>query len=265
MTPRLPKDPRSLQIAFLSSFLAFGLGARDFPLWHAPLLFASCLLTQIACARFFRVRDNGLLSPLITAFGLTLLLRSGALWVPPLAAFVAIASKFVIRIRGRHIFNPANLGLCVAMLVTPRAWCSPTQWGESGLFLLWVLALGLAVAHRAFRSDASLAFLSTFIALRAARILYLGQPAQVLIHQLESGSLLLFTFFMISDPKTTPQDIRARIAFACAVALLASLLQLQFVQNPIIWALLFCAPLTPVLDWFTQKETRCDASLSFVR
>lgn len=263
MMLRLPKDPRWLQIAFLSTFLAFGLGARDFPFWQAPLIFASCLATQLLCTRILGIRDTGLLSPLITAFGLTLLLRSGAPWVPPFAAFVAIASKFFLRIRGRHFFNPANFGLSVAMLFTPSAWCSPTQWGESGLYLLWLLGLGLAVAHRAFRSDASLAFLSSFIALRAARVFYLGQPAPVLIHQLESGSLLLFTFFMVSDPKTTPQNGKARIAFACAVAALAFILQLHFVQNPIIWALFLCAPLTPAFDRLTPKETRCDASLSF--
>ena len=253
----LPRDPRWLQIAFLGSFLCFGLCARDFPLWHAPLIFATCIVTQLLCARLLGIRDNGLLSPIITAFGLTLLLRASAPWVPVLAAFVAIASKFVLRIpseqQRRHFLNPANFGLCVAMLVTPAAWCSPTQWGESSLFLLWVLALGLAVSHRAFRSDSSLAFLGAFFVLRAARIVYLGQPAPVLLHQFESGSLLLFAFFMISDPKTTPRHQGARVGFAVAVASLAFVLQLHFVTNPIVWALFFCAPLTPVLDRLTAS------------
>jgi Na+-transporting NADH:ubiquinone oxidoreductase subunit NqrB len=251
----VPKDPRWLQILFLSSFLCFGLFARDFPLWHAPLVFATCLATQLVCARLLRVRDNGWLSPVITSFGLTLLLRSDLAWPFVLAALVAIASKFVVRIRGRHFLNPANAGLCAAMLVTPHAWCSPTQWGESALLLLWILALGLAVAHRAFRSDASLAFLATYVALKAARVFWLGQRLPVLGHQLESGSLLLFTFFMISDPKTTPQKRSARIAFAAAVACVAFFLQLHFVNNAVVWALLFCAPLTPLLD--AQEPTPC--------
>ena len=70
---RLPKDPRWLQIAFLSSFLAVGLCARDFPLWHAPLVFATALVTQIAFARLLKLTDASLLSPVITSFGLTLL------------------------------------------------------------------------------------------------------------------------------------------------------------------------------------------------
>jgi Na+-transporting NADH:ubiquinone oxidoreductase subunit NqrB len=208
------------------------------------------------------LKPAGLLSPLITAFGLTLLLRAGAWWVPPLAAALAISSKFALRINGRHFFNPANFGLCCLMLITRKAWCSPTQWGEGAVLLLWILALGCAVAHRAFRSDVSLAFLGSFAALRAARVLYLGQSPAALLHQLESGSLLLFTFFMISDPKTTPLSRPARLAFAATVAGLAFVLQLHFIQNPVVWALFLCAPLTPLLDRLTsnQKEIHPCAS-----
>jgi len=254
---RLPKDPRWLQIAFLCSFLLLGLTSRDFPIWHAPLLFASCLGTQLACERLLKLPHAGLLSPIITSFGLTLLLRAGVWWVPPLAGILAIGSKYVLRIRGRHFFNPANFGLCCLMLLTPRAWCSPTQWGEGGVLLLWILALGLAVAHRAFRADVSLAFLASWIVLRAARVEYLGQPPQVLLHQLTSGSLLLFTFFMISDPKTTPRARAARIAFAAIVGSTAFVLATRPVQNPIVWALFFCAPLTPLFDALTEEKPAC--------
>ena len=253
---RLPKDPRWLQIAFLCSFLLLGLTARDFPIWHAPLLFAACLATQLACERLLELPHAGLLSPIITSFGLTLLLRAGSWWVPPLAGVLAIGSKYALRIRGRHFFNPANFGLCCLMLLTPRAWCSPTQWGESGLLLLWILALGLAVAHRAFRADVSLAFLASWMLLRAARVQFLGQRPEVLLHQLASGSLLLFTFFMISDPKTTPRGRAARLGFAGCVAALAFALQhVAYARNPIIWALFLCAPLVPLLDRLEQTET----------
>src|SRR5947209_10328112 len=175
----MPKDARWFQIAFLASFLTLGLLARDFPIWHAPLVFAACLGTQLACERFLKLKPAGLLSPLITCFGLTLLLRAGAWWVPVLAGVLAIGSKFTLRIRGRHFFNPANFGLSCVMLITPAAWCSPTQWGESAILLLWILALGCAVAHRAFRSDVSLAFLASWIFLKASRVLFLGQRAPV--------------------------------------------------------------------------------------
>ena len=244
------RDPRYLQIAFLATFLSIGLAARDFPIWHAPLLFAAALGTQLACIKILRLRNVGVLSAVITACGLTLLLRSDVWWLPPLAAVAAIASKFTIRIRGRHFLNPANLGITAAMLVTPHAWCSPAQWGEGGLLLLWMVAVGCMVAHRAFRSDVSLAFLASWIVLRGARVLWLGQPAHVLLHQLASGSLILFAFFMISDPKTTPAKSRhARLAFGAIVAAGAFALQyVAYAQNALLWALLLAAPLTPLFD-----------------
>src|SRR5256885_3529649 len=258
------RDPRWLQIGFLASFLSVGLAARDFPIWHGPLLFAAALTTQLACTKLLKLHDVGVLSAVITACGLTLLLRSDVWWIPPATAVAAIASKFTIRIRGRHFLNPANLGITAAMLVTPHAWCSPAQWGEGGLLLLWMFALGCMVAHRAFRSDVSLAFLASWIALRAARVLWLGQSGQVLLHQLASGSLILFAFFMISDPKTTPRGRAARIAFAATVAAGAFALQhVAFARNPLLWALLLAPPPTPLLDLIHDtKETLACASPS---
>ncbi len=246
-----PRDPRVLQLLFLGTFLVLGLAALGFRVepWMPPLLVATACGTQRLCERLLHRPPSGYLSPLITALGLSLLLRTDTWWVAPLAAVVAISSKFLIRVRGKHIFNPANLGLTVAILLTGHAWCSPAQWGEWGILLAWLFALGLAVAHRAFRTDVSLAFLISWIGLKGARVLVLGQPAAVLLHQLEVGSLILFTFFMISDPKTTPDRRGGRIGYGVAVAGLAFWLQHQlWVMNSPIWALLLLAPLVPIID-----------------
>jgi Na+-translocating ferredoxin:NAD+ oxidoreductase RnfD subunit len=147
--------------------------------------------------------------------------------------------------------------------VTQHAWCSPAQWGEGGLLLLWMFALGCMVAHRAFRSDVSLVFLGSWIALRAARVLWLGQSREVLLHQLVSGSLVLFTFFMISDPKTTPRGRAARLAFGATVACGAFALQhVAYARNPLLWALLLSAPLTPLFDFLYDQETHACAASS---
>jgi hypothetical protein len=207
------KDPRVLQIAFLGTFLIAGLTVLDFdlPLWQPPLIVVSACATQFAMTRLMRVPPAGYLSPVITSLGLTLLLRSDLWWLPPLAAVVAIGSKFLLRFRGKHIFNPTNLGLAVAMLLSTHAWCSPSQWGENGVTVAWFAIFGLAVASRAFRSDVSLAFFATWVLLKLGRVLYLEQKSTVLFHQLSTGSLILFTFFMISDPKTTPDSRAGRI------------------------------------------------------
>lgn len=251
------RDPRLLQIAFLSSFLVSGMGWLGFevPPWQPPLLILAACVTQWAMTRLMRVAPSGYLSPLITSLGLSLLLRTDSLWVGPFAAAVAISSKFVLRVRGKHLFNPTNLGLVVAMLLTSHAWCSPSQWGHSAVLWAWFAAFGLAVAHRSFRSDVSLAFLLAWVALKAARIFYLGAPWASLEHQLSAGGLILFAFFMISDPKTTPDHRWGRVLYALAVAALAfCLLHGLWWQNALLWSLCLLSPLTPLIDWLMPSS-----------
>lgn len=245
------KDPRVLQIAFLGTFLIAGLTVLDFdlPLWQPPLIVLTACATQFALTRLMRVPPAGYLSPVISSLGLTLLLRSDLWWLPPLAAVVAIGSKFLLRFRGKHIFNPTNLGLAAAMLLSTHVWCSPSQWGENGVTVAWFAIFGLAVASRAFRSDVSLAFFATWVLLKLGRVLYLGQKSTVLFHQLSTGSLILFTFFMISDPKTTPDSRAGRIVLAVGVAGLGFYLQHGLWKyNALIWALLLASPLVPLID-----------------
>ena len=245
------RDPRQLQIAFLSTFLVAGVGwlGFDVPLWQPPLIALTACVTQEGMTRLTRAPSSGLLSPLVTSLGLSLLLRTDAAWVGPFAAALAISSKFLLRVRGKHLFNPTNLGLVGALLCTSHAWCSPSQWGHGAALWGWFAAFGLAVSHRAFRSDVSLAFLGTWVLLKAARIFYLGAPWASLQHQLSAGGLILFTFFMISDPKTTPDRRSGRVLFAMGVAGLAFfMLHGLWWQNALLWALCLLSPLTPLID-----------------
>jgi len=253
----LIRDPRILQISFLSVFLATGLAWLGFelPLWQPLMIFASALGTQWVLTHLTGAPPSGFRSPLISSLGLSLLLRTDVAWIPLVAAFAAIGSKFILRIRGKHIFNPTNFGLAVAMLLTPRAWCSPSQWGETGALIAWIAILGLAVAHRAFRSDISLAFVCSWLLLKVSRVVYLGQPLPVLVHQLSTGSLVLFAFFMISDPKTTPDSRTGRVLYAMVVASFALYLQhCLWKQNALIWSLFLLSPLVPLIDWIFKAH-----------
>ncbi|TBR17370.1 hypothetical protein EPO15_17040 [bacterium] len=245
------RDPRVFQIAFLSSFLALGLLGLEFRLepLQAFLCVGSALLTQAFFLKALKLPEVGFLSAAVTGLGLSLLVRTDTLWVHPLAAFVGIAGKFLVRVRGKHLFNPANLGVVFALLVTGRAWVSPAQWGHELSSAGWVILLGAVIALRARTADVSLAFLASFLGLCALRILWLGQRWAVLGHRLDDASLILFTFFMISDPRTIPDSRRGRIAVAGLTALAAFAWQFGlYRQNGLFYALFLLTPTTALWD-----------------
>jgi Na+-transporting NADH:ubiquinone oxidoreductase subunit NqrB len=244
-------DARYLQIGFVGSLLVFGAAARDFALaWEqVALTFAAGIATQAFWLRALGLRQVGYLSAVVTCIGLSVLCRADSLWAHPLIACLAMSSKFVIRYRGKHLYNPANLGVILAIAALPGTWASPGQWGSEVLLGLWFAALGVAVTTSARRFDIAWAFLSFYAGLLVLRLLILGQPYAVLVNQLSSGALLLFTFFMISDPMTTPNRRAMRIFYAALVALLALAWQYIFFKpHGLVWALFLLTPLVPLLD-----------------
>jgi Na+-translocating ferredoxin:NAD+ oxidoreductase RnfD subunit len=106
------------------------------------------------------------------------------------------------------------------------------------------------VVHRALRSDVSYAFLFSYAALLFGRALWLGDPWTIPLKQLQSGALLLFAFFMISDPKTTPDSRPGRIIFAILVAAGAAYTQFGLYRtNGLLWSLAIFSALTPLIDY----------------
>lgn len=176
-------------------------------------------------------------------------MRADNLWAQPAAVALAIASKFLLRVRGRHLFNPANFGVAFALLTLPRAWVSPGQWGSDVALAGWLVVLGATVTSRARRADISWMFLGFYLGALAARVAWLGQRWAVWTHQLGSGALLLFAFFMISDPITTPSHPRGRAAHAALVAAIAYAWGFGlFRTNAVLWALFVAAPMVAVWD-----------------
>ena len=251
-------DPRLFQIFSLGILLATGAYFRDFSIRPEQVLltFAAGLLTQAACWRLTPSKPRTLRSAIITCLSLTLLLRADNLLAHPIAAAVAISSKSLFRFRGKHLFNPATFGIIFAIIFLPGTWVSPGQWGQDVAVAGWVVMLGMLVTNRARRGDISWTFLAFYLGAIALRIGYLGQRWAVWTHQLESGALLLFAFFMISDPMTGPNHRRGRIAHAALVAAIAYVWQVRLYHtNGLIWALFIAAPCVPMWDaiWPARK------------
>jgi len=245
-------DPRLYQIASLGTLLLFGLLWRHFDvsIEQIAVTLITTLLIQYAGTRWHKLPSFDPLSPLVSALGLCIFLRTDDLAVVALASFLAIASKFVIRWKHKHLFNPTNFAL-VVVLGCGLAWISAGQWGQVAWFGFLIACLGSLVVTRAARADVTLSFLGCYIGLLITRALWLGDPLTIPLHQIESGTLLIFSFFMITDPKTTPDSQTGRILFACLVALAALFVQfVLFRPDGPLWGLIACSLIVPLLDHY---------------
>ena len=189
-------------------------------------------------------------SALITSLSLSILLRANSLWFWLVSGFFAISANFLIRYRGKHLFNPACIGIVtVSLLFGSAAWVSPGQWGQTPIFAAFAIGFAALVLSSAKRLDVALGFLIGFAAMLFGRALYLGDPLTIPIHQMQSGALLVFAFFMITDPRSTPDSRIARLVFAFAVAALAAWLSWEYhIRGAMLYALAALAILTPILD-----------------
>lgn len=243
-------DPRLYQITILTGLLIYGLLWLDFEvrLANAVVILAAALGAQYAGTRLWGLPAFDPKSALISALSLCLLLRTNSPVVAGVAAYVAVASKFCLRWNGKHVFNPTNFTL-VVMLGLGLAWVSPGQWGRGTFFVFLIACLGGLVVNRAARSDVTYAFLTCYISLLMARAIWLGDPLAIPLHHLQNGALLIFAFFMISDPKTTPDSRAGRVAFAALVTIAALFVQFGLYRpNGLLWALICTAPVVPWLD-----------------
>ena len=255
-------DPRYFQIIFQLIFLFYGVFYLH---WYADwlhyvlsiggCLFFNYVFESLRCRKLlsFSGRQGWQLwgfSILISAASLCLLLKTGHWWISVIAAFLTTASKYIFRFREKHIFNPSAFGIVATLLITNDAWLSPGQWGSNAVIFFFVFTLGTIVVTRVQKLDVSLAFLLSFVGLLYWRQVYvLGWPLDHFIHSVSTGSLLLFSFFMISDPKTSPNHPVARIIWAVLIAGISFYLAaFKWKYNTAIWVLVAAAPLVPLLN-----------------
>lgn len=252
MLLQLFKDARWFQLIFQSLFLCYGIYYLHWQgqWWLYGTYIGTALIAQAIATLITRGRWDSWKSALISALGLCLLLKTNSIYTAAFAAIVAVASKYIFRIQGKHIFNPSALGIALAVWLSGNAWISPGQWGSGPVLLFAVCSLGFIVVTKVQKLDISIAFLGTFCALLFIRqVIYLGWPADHFIQSISTGSLLLFSFFMITDPKTVPNHKVVRMVWAMAIAATAFYLAaFKFVNGAPIWVLVLAQPLVPLLD-----------------
>lgn len=249
------KDPRHYQLATLSALLVYGVAARAFEISLVQI--GAMLITALgvqALGSFMTATRFEARSAMITTLSLSLLLRADAVAPLMIAAAIAIGSKFALRLYGKHIFNPANAGIVGMLILSQTAmpgavWTPSGQWGTAIWLAAALAGAGMIVTYRATRLDVPLLFLGTYAALIFARALWLGDPMAIPMLRLQNGALVLFAFFMISDPKTTPDGVISRAFFAAAAAIVAYALSYHFyIADGIFYALAIMCVLRPLIE-----------------
>ena len=203
------RDARLYQILCLGGLLVFGVSRLDLEVRgsQAAVILLTVLATQYAGARVGATTARfDPRSALISGLSLCLLLRTNVLILAALTAVIAIASKFVLRIRGKHVFNPTNFALVVddardrATSGSRRASGGAAPSSASCIACAGGLVVNRALAQR---RHLRLPRLLRRHAVRPRRCGW-GIRSAIPLHRLQNGALLLFAFFMISDPRTTP-------------------------------------------------------------
>jgi hypothetical protein len=206
------------------------------------------------------------LSGIISGLGLCLLLDAGTRLVPFfLAAILCIGSKYVVRYGGRHFYNPSTFALTIIIWSSLGTLTPGYQWG-GGTTALWiVMSLGMMLLSRVRR----LALVGSFL------VLYLISAAIRVLLGLESGSLAfglmtgapfqLFTFFMLTDPRTTPKPARLQMVFAAAVIFVDFILRVLRIHNTLVISLFLVDTIVLMLavtgvsynvnEWPSSKKT----------
>lgn len=174
---------------------------------------------------------NFLLPAHITGLAVSMLLYANELLMPVVFATVtAIASKWLIRVRvgkgERHVMNPSNIGITITLLIFPFVGIAPPYQFTEGLagWHDWILP-GVIIASGTFlnarltrRLPLILAWLGAFILQAVLRSAFLDASLLAALNPMTGVAFLLFTYYMLTDPATTPTSVRGQIAFGAAVA-----------------------------------------------
>lgn len=225
-------DPRYL-ISFLITLVLVAAQLRYNMLGSYDRLVVAlgvCLATEAALSWFDRGKVVNLLSAYISGISLTLLLKpqGSALWPFVLGGFLAISSKYVLRYRENHLWNPTNFAVSALLLLAPsRVSVLSHQFGNDLTTNLVIWIFGLIIAARVGVVHITLTYIATFLILNTARATALGQPLLPELAPITGPMYQLFIFFMITDPRTIVRGPSRQIVVAILIAAMETLIRLR--------------------------------------
>jgi enediyne biosynthesis protein E5 len=258
----LSLDNRYLAPVLVTSILLAG--HLSFGILESPERTALAILAAIGAEIALSLAVTGkfphLASAYISGISVGILLRSPAIWPYVLCSFITITSKYAIRWRGRHLWNPSNLGVSAMLFLAPQTVASLSiQWGNNLWPMLVIWCLGTVIIMRLKRFHICATYVAAFLVLSLVRSAVTGQPWLAHVAPITGPMYQLFIFFMITDPKTTVSTKRGQMLVAALVAVAEMILRLSHVVHAPYYALFIVGPATNALEiWWTSRRPAAD-------
>jgi Na+-translocating ferredoxin:NAD+ oxidoreductase RnfD subunit len=251
-------DNRYLAPAFITCILLAGhLSFGILESYEKTLLaIGVSILLELALGRVFYRKWLHPASAYITGISVGILIRSPALWPYALCSAISITSKYVLRVKGRHLWNPSNFGICAMLFLAGDTVASLSiQWGNYLLPMLVIWVLGSIIIWRLRRFHITGTYVVSFVAFAFLRSFITGSPWQAEIAPITGPMYQLFIFFMITDPKTTVRSKGGQCVVVFVVALVEMVLRLyQNVYAPY-YALFFVGPVALLTEmWLDSRR-----------
>jgi hypothetical protein len=252
---RLPRiDPRLLPpllitAILITAHLSFGIleGYSG-----TGLAIATAIATELVLGRAAYGTWPHWASAYISGISVGILVRSPFLWPYALTSFISILTKYSLRYKGRHLWNPSNFGVSAMLLLAPNTvTLLSIQWGNAIAPMLVIWLLGSVIVWRVGRLHISATYAASFFLLGGVRAMITGVPWLTAVAPITGPMYQLFVFFMVTDPKTTVRSKRGQILVVILVAIVEMILRLQNVIYAPFYALFLVGPAAMFCeDWF---------------
>jgi enediyne biosynthesis protein E5 len=220
------------------------------------LAIATAVAAELTMGRITYHRWVHPASAYITGVSVGILVRSPFLWPYILASLISIASKYVLRLKDRHLWNPSNFGVSAVLFLAPAsASLLSIQWGNTlwPMFVIWIL--GTVIVWRVGRLHISATYVASFLLFSVLRSVATGNPWLASVAPITGPMYQLFIFFMVTDPRTTVGSTRGQVATVFAVALVETVLRLGEVVYAPFYALFMVGPAALLIEmWLASRR-----------
>jgi len=194
-------------------------------------------------------------SAYISGISAGILIRSPFLWPYFFTSFISILSKYVLRLKGRHIWNPTNFGVSAIVLLAPATvTVLSIQWGNAVAPMAVIWLLGAVIVWRVGRAHISATYVAAFFAFSFVRSALTGVPWLATVAPITGPMYQLFIFFMITDPKTTVRSKKWQCVVVVIVAFVEMLMRLAELVYAPFYALFVVGSIAMVID--ITRESR---------